>query len=261
MTGVQEELARAIHETGTPSVLVHMDAKPLSSEYINEHYPAILENWFPGDTGGRALADVLFGDYSPAGRLPMTAARNTGQIPIYSSQKNGSGYHGGNGMVLCKYVEGSKEPLYYFGEGMSYTTFEYSGLQVKKTVSAEESVELSCDITNIGDRAGEEVVQVYVTDELASMVRPAQELAGFRRISLAPGETKTVHFSMRTDQFAFLDHEMRWIVEAGMMTVKVGASSKDTRLKDTFEILETAYIDGKKRGFYASSWETSKREQ
>lgn len=255
LTGVQEELARAVDETGTPAVLVHMDAKPLSSEYISGHYLAILENWFPGDTGGRALADVLFGDYNPAGRLPMTAARNAGQIPIYSSQKNGSGYHGGNGMVLCKYVEGSKEPLYYFGEGMSYTSFEYTGLRVKKSVSANESVELSCGITNTGDRAGEEVVQVYVTDELSSMVRPAQELAGFYRVSLAPGETKTVHFSMRADQFAFLDREMRWVVEAGMMTVKVGASAKDIRLKDMFEIMDTAYIDGKKRGFYASSWE------
>ncbi len=257
LTGVQGELAKAIYETGTESVLVHMDAKPLSSEFISEHYSAIIENWFPGDTGGEALADVLFGDYNPAGRLPMTVARNAGQIPIYHSQKNGSGYHGGDGMVLCKYVEGNKEPLHYFGDGLSYTNFEYSNLQISKSVLADGTIELSCDIQNSGNFDGEEVIQVYVTDELASMVRPALELAGFRRTSLKVGEKKKVYFTMKADQFAFLDKDMRWVVEAGTMTVKVGASSKDIRLKDTFEIMNTAFIDGKNRGFYASSQEKS----
>lgn len=257
LTGVQEELAKAVYATGTPAILVHMDAKPLSSEFISEHYSAILENWFPGDTGGEALADVLFGDYNPAGRIPMTVPRNAGQIPIYHSQKNGSGYHGGDGMVLCKYVEGQKEPLYYFGEGYSYTTFEYSNLQISRTVSANGTIELTCDIQNTGRCDGEEVVQVYVIDEVASMVRPALELAGFRRIALKLGEKKKVYFSMEADQFAFLDKDMQWVVEAGTMTVKVGASSKDIRLQDTFEIIDTAFIDGKNRGFYATSKEKS----
>jgi beta-glucosidase len=251
LTGVQEELAKVIYATGTPTILVHMDAKPLSSEFISEHFGAILENWFPGDIGGEALADVIFGDYNPAGRIPMTVVRNTGQIPLYYSQKNGSGYQGGDGMVLCKYVEGQKEPLYHFGEGLSYTNFEYTNLQVSKAVPADGSIELSCDIQNIGGLDGEEVVQVYVTDELASMVRPALELAGFRRIKLKAGEKKKVWFTMKADQFAFLDQKMQWIVEAGSMTVKIGASSKDIRLQDTFEITNTVIIDGRSRGFYA----------
>lgn len=255
LPGVQEELAERIYAAGTPAIYVHMDAKPLSSEFIDTHYDAVLENWYPGDTGGKALADVLFGDYNPAGRLPMTAARNTGQIPIYSSQKNGSGYHGGNGMVLCKYAEGEKTPLHYFGEGLSYTEFAYSDLKVQETAASDASVEISCVVENIGGRDGEEVVQVYVTDEMACMLRPAQELAGFCRVKLKAGERKRIHFSMRTDQFAFLDQKMRWIVEAGTMTVKVGSSSKDIRLTGAFEITETSYIDGKNRGFYAKAWE------
>jgi beta-glucosidase len=258
LTGIQEKLAQEIYATGTPCIFVHLDAKPLSSEFIKKHFSAVLENWFPGDTGGKALADVLFGDYNPAGRLPMTVARNTGQIPIYASQKNGSGYHGGNGMVLCKYVEGSKEPLHYFGEGQSYTTFEYSDLRLSKAVDATGNVQVSCIVTNTGEMAGEEVVQVYITDELASMVRPAQELAGFYRVFLNTRESKRIYFEMRADQFAFLDSKMKWIVETGTMSVKVGASSKDIRLTGKFKITNTAYIDGKKRGFYAKSWETVK---
>lgn len=253
LTGVQEALAETIFATGTPAILVHMDSKPLSSEFISTHYAAVIENWFPGLTGGEALADVLFGDYNPAGRLPITAARNAGQIPIYASQKNGSGYHGGAGMVLCKYVEGEKTPLHYFGEGLSYTTFEYTDLQVSKEVSADENIELTVTVANTGKQDGEEVVQVYITDEIASMVRPAQELAGFKRVWIPAGEKRIIRFRMKASQFAFLDSEMRWITEAGEMTAKVGASSKDIRLTETFRITDTQYVDGKTRGFYADA--------
>jgi beta-glucosidase len=255
LPGVQEELAKEIFETGTLAVFVHMDAKPLSSEYIAEHYKAILENWFPGESGGRALADVLFGDYNPGGRLPITAPRNAGQIPIYASTQNGSGYFPGDGMVISRYVEGRKDPLYYFGEGYSYTTFEYSNLHVDDTVNAEGSINVSCDVQNAGDVDGEEVVQLYVRDELASMVRPAQELAGFYRVQLNAHQTKRIHFTMKASQFAFLDTKMQWLVEAGKMAVMVGASSKDIRLTGAFEISGSAYIDGKTRGFYAKACE------
>lgn len=255
LPGVQEELAERIAGTGTPAVYVHMDTRPLSSEPIYEQYGAVLEIWYPGEAGGRALADVLAGDYNPAGRLPMTALRNVGQVPMYSSQKNGSGYHGGNGMVSCKYVEGKKTPLRYFGEGLSYTEFTYSDLRVTEKAGCRDQVEVSCLVTNTGKYDGDEVVQVYVTDEMACMLRPAQELAGFYRVNLKAGESKRIHFSMRTDQFAFLDQEMKWIVEAGKMTVKVGGSSKDLPLTGAFEITETSYIDGKNRGFYAQAWE------
>lgn len=255
LSGVQEELAVRIAATGTLAVYVHMNARPLSSEKIYEQYGAVLEIWYPGEAGGRALADVLAGDYNPAGRLPMTVLRNAGQVPMYSGQKNGSGYHGGNGMVLGKYVEGKKTPLHYFGEGLSYTTFEYSELKMTEKVGSGDSVEVSCTITNSGERDGDEVVQVYVSDEMACMLRPAQELAGFYRVHLSAGESRRLHFSMRADQFAFLDREMRWIVEAGRMTVKVGSSSKDIRLAGEFEITDTAFVDGKTRGFYAKAWE------
>ena len=254
LTGVQEELAKEIFETGTPAVLVHMDARPLSSLFISENYPAIIESWFPGDTGGEALADVLFGDYNPAGRLPVTVARNAGQIPIYAMHRNGSSYSEAKGIILSTYVEGSKKPLYYLGEGKSYTTFEYSNLKVDKKVKSDGVINLSCDITNPGDRDGEEVIQVYVRDDLASMIRPNKELAGFARVAVEAGKTKTVHFSMKADQFAFLDIKMKWIVEAGTMTVSVGASSEDIRLVDKFIIENTAYIDSRKRGFYAKTW-------
>ncbi len=253
LTGVQEELAIRIFETGTPAVLVHMDAKPLSSEYVAAHYPAIIENWFPGETGGEALADVLFGDYNPAGRLPMTAACNAGQIPIYAAHRFGNNYSKHKAMVLNKYVEGSKQPLFYFGQGLSYTTFAYSNLAIDPQVKADGTLDLSFQVTNTGERDGEEVAQVYVRDEVYSLLRPVQELAGFHRLALKVGETKTVHFTMRADQFAFLDVDMKWIVEAGQMTVRVGASSEDIRLTGTFQIENTAHIVGKNRGFFAKT--------
>ncbi|EOS38388.1 hypothetical protein C808_02589 [Lachnospiraceae bacterium M18-1] len=252
LTGIQDELAEAIAEVNPSCVLIHMDTKPVSSEILCEKYAAVIENWFPGDTGGQALADVLFGDYNPAGRLPITAARNAGQVPIYHSQRKGSGYRP-IGMTIAKYVEGSTEPLFPFGYGLSYTKFEYSDLSVTPEVPADGIVEVCCRIKNCGERDGEEVVQLYVTDELSSMLRPAQELAGFCRVALKAGETKKVRFTMWANQFAFLDEDMHWLVEAGKMTVRVGNSSADTQLTGEFTIRDTAFIDGKNRGFYAGS--------
>lgn len=249
LPGVQEELARRVLETGTPTVFVHMDAKPLSSEYVAEHFPAVIENWFPGETGGEALTDVLFGDYNPAGRLPMTAARHTGQIPIYAAHRRSDSV---TGTALSRYFDGEKAPLWAFGEGLSYTTFDYSDLVVDPTVQADGEVHIACSITNTGERDGDEVVQLYIRDELASMVRPVQELAGFARVHLAAGESTTVRFTVRADQFAFLDTEMRWVVEAGEMGVRVGASSIDRRLTGSFRIESSAFVDGARRGFYAT---------
>lgn len=256
MTGVQNELAAEIAVTGTPCIFIHMDSKPVASQAICEKFNAVLENWFPGDTGGQALADVLFGDYNPGGKLPVTAARNAGQIPIYHGQRNGSGYRP-LGMTIAKYVQGTTEPLFCFGYGKSYTEFTYSDLAVTPQTKADGVVEVSCTVTNIGSYNGEEVVQLYVTDELASMLRPSQELAGFYRVSLRAGESKRIHFRMRADQFAFLDKDMQWIVEAGKMTVKVGSSSQDIRLTASFMIMDTMYIEGKNRGFFAESNEES----
>ena len=251
LPGIQEEFARLIFETGTPAVLVHMDARPLSSEFIAENYPAILENWFPGETGGQALADVLFGDYNPAGRLAATAARDAGQVPVYAMHRFGDSYRKRGKGFNNRYFEGTPQPLFYFGQGLSYSTFEYSNLSLDEKVTAGGTVHLSVDVKNSGTRDGEEVVQVYVRDEKASMLRPGIELAGFKRVGLKAGETRKIHFEMKADQFAFLDVDMKWVVEAGEMTVKVGASSEDIRLSGKFEIEDTAYITGKNRGFFA----------
>ncbi|MBP1823301.1 glycoside hydrolase family 3 C-terminal domain-containing protein [Mycobacterium sp. OAE908] len=253
LPGVQEELATLIASTGTPAVLVHMDTKPLSSETISARYAAILEYWFPGEAGGEPLADVLFGDYNPAGRLPITAVRHSGQIPLYAAHRRSDADSSSDTMILNRYVDTMTSPLFVFGEGRSYTTFAYSNLNLTEIVPADGQVHLSCDVTNTGDRDGDEVVQVYVRDELASMVRPTQELAGFKRVHIAAGDSKTIQFSMRADQFAFLDVEMRWVVEAGDMTVRVGSSSTDIRLTGTFTIQNTKFIDGKTRGFFAHS--------
>ncbi|MDN4616352.1 glycoside hydrolase family 3 N-terminal domain-containing protein [Leifsonia sp. F6_8S_P_1B] len=251
LPGVQEELARLIHATGTPAVLVHMDAKPLSSEFIAENYAAVLESWFPGETGGTALADVLFGDYNPAGRLPMTAVRHAGQIPIYAAHRRSNSVSSRGTMIMNRYVDGTKEPLFVFGEGKSYTTFDYSDLTIDFDGDPESVVTISCQVTNTGAYDGDEVVQLYVRDELSSMVRPVQELAGFARVHLAAGQSRTVTFQVRASQFAFLDLDMRWMVEAGEMTARIGASSEDIRLTGAFTIDRTAWVDGKTRGFFA----------
>ncbi|GHV42322.1 beta-glucosidase [Clostridia bacterium] len=254
LTGIQEELAKAIIETGKPTVVVHMDARPLSSAYIKDNAAAVLENWFPGSTGGKAIADVLFGDYNPAGRLPATAAMNAGQIPIFSGQKNGNAYYAkGTVGALNRYVEGAREPLFYFGEGLSYTTFAYENLSVTPQTAADGAVEVTFDVINTGKLDGEETAQLYVSDEYASMLRPAKEFAGVKRLFLKAGERKTVKFTVRADQFAFIDKDMNWVVERGKMNVLIGASSEDIRLNGSFEITDSAKIDGKRRGFYAKA--------
>ena len=253
LPGIQEEFARLIFETGTSAVLVHMDARPLSSEFIAENYPAILENWFPGETGGEALVDVLFGDYNPAGRLSATIARDAGQIPVYAMQRSGDGYRKRGDGYTNRYFEGTPRPLFYFGHGLSFSSFEYSNLSLDKKVMANGTVHLSVDVKNTGARDGEEVVQVYVRDEKASMLRPGIELAGFKRVGLKAGETRKIHFYMKASQFAFLDVDMKWVVEAGEMTVKVGSSSEDIRLTESFDIENTAFIVGKNRGFFAKT--------
>ncbi|MDR1929116.1 MAG: glycoside hydrolase family 3 C-terminal domain-containing protein [Treponema sp.] len=251
LTGVQEDLAREIYAAGTPTVLVHMDARPLSSEFIFKNFPAVIENWFPGITGGAAIADVLFGDYNPAGRLPVTIARNAGQIPIYAGQKTGNSYYAlKNGQRLNRYVEGELEPFYYFGEGKSFTEFEYGGLDITQNPE-DDSVTISCSVRNTGRFDGDEVVQLYVSDQSASMLRPEKEFAGCSRAFIKAGETKTIRFKLRPDQFAFLNAGMEWVVEQGEMAVLIGSSSEDIRLSGSFTIGASRTIPGHARGFYA----------
>ncbi len=252
LPGVQEDLVKEIYKTGKPMVLLHLDARPLSSEFIAENIPSVLECWYPGISGAQALADVLFGDYNPAGRLPATAARHAGQYPVYSGQRIGSSYYP-VGKSNYRYCEGSTKPLYYLGQGLSYTSFTYTDLSIHVDTSSNNCVTIRCKVKNTGAFDGEEVVQLYVSDELASIVRPYKELAGFARIELRAGDEKTVEFCCRIDQFAFLNHEMQWVVEEGEMTVRIGGSSEALPLQDTFYIPHSCSVDSTKRGFYAKT--------
>ena len=253
--GLQEELASRLAETGTPLVLVHMDARPFSSVSLTEKAAAILECWFPGTTGGIALSEVLFGEYNPAGRLSMTAPRNEGQIPVYHSQFVGNSYTSKyTPTSSCKYVDSTAEPLYCFGHGLSYSEFSYRDLKIETPeVRADGSVMISCKVKNSGKICGEEVVQLYVSDEEASILRPFRDFAGCARIFLQAGEEKTVRVIVRADQFAFVGEDQTWILEEGEMGVHIGGSSDDIRLQGHFRISETKPVRPAKRGFFANT--------
>lgn len=253
LPGVQEYLAKAVYAAGKPIVVVHLNGRPLSSEFIVEKCNALLECWSPSVWGGQAVASVLFGDFNPSGRMPVTVARNAGQIPIYYNHINGNSYH--NHSIFKQenmYADGSEKPLFYFGHGLSYTQFEYSNLKLDREIDGNGCLTVSADIKNAGERDGAEVVQLYISDNLSSLLRPNKELAGFKRLHLKVGEKRKVVFTLMASQLAFLDINMKWKVEAGEMTAMVGASSEDIRLKGTFEIKNDVYVDGSKRGFFAS---------
>lgn len=259
LPGRQEEFARRIRALNKKTVVLHFDGRPLSNEYVASHFDAILEVWQPGEFGGQALCKVLFGEYNPAGRLPVTAARNVGQLPVYYSQSRGSGFVGAGhtGMIRNPngYINDTAFPLYYFGHGLSYTEFRYGNMQIEnREVDALGTIRISVDVTNIGNYDGEEVVQLYYSDEVSSMVRPSMEMAGFKRLFIPKGETRTVVFEMNASQTAFLDENKKWVVEEGILDIMIGASSNDIRLKDKVRITGTQWIDPRNRGFYAKAY-------
>lgn len=201
-----------------------------------------------------AICDVLTGVVDPSGRMAVSTARCAGQIPIYYNHPNGSAWHQGDSIGFKNYVDCSHTPRYFFGYGLSYTTFEYSDLTVERSVAApDETVCISAAVTNTGNRKGTEVVQLYVKDVYASMTRPVMELAGFKRVELNPGETRKVTFLLQPDQLAFLDEEMKWKIEKGRIEVFVGSSSReeDLKLRGSFEISADKMIEGRTRTFYA----------
>ncbi|MCX7681717.1 MAG: glycoside hydrolase family 3 C-terminal domain-containing protein [Anaerolineae bacterium] len=237
LPGVQQQLLEAVWATGTPTVLVLINGRPLAVSWAAEHVPAILEAWYPGQEGGPAIAGALWGEINPGGKLPVTIPRSEGQIPIYHYHKMGSGYQRPEENTLTQYTDIPTTPLYAFGHGLSYTRFEYSNLRLSPAkVDSRGQVEIACDVTNIGARAGDEVVQLYLRDRLARVTRPVQELAGFKRISLAPGEQCTVTFTVEMRQLGFYNHEMRFVVEPGYVDVMIGSSSSDIRLRGEFEV-------------------------
>lgn len=233
LPGVQQQLVEAIHATGTPVVVVLVSGRPQSVPWIAENVGALLHAWLPGEEGAHAIADVLFGDYNPGGRLPISVPRHPGQIPVFYGHK----LSGGRSHWKGDYVELSTKPLFEFGYGLSYTQFDYANLRLSTAqAAADETVEIAVDITNAGDRAGDEIVQLYVRDVASSITRPVKELKGFKRVTLKPGETRTVTFALAVNQLAFLDREMQHVVEPGTIDIMVGSSSEDIRLNGSFEI-------------------------
>ena len=221
LLGLQNELLKAVKATGKPVVVVYVEGRPLDKNWASEKADALLTMWYPGGEGGTALSDVLFGDYNPAGRLPVSVPRNVGQLPVYYNKKNPRGHD---------YVEMSADPLYPFGYGLSYTTFEYSGLTVSGTVP---NVVVTVQVKNTGSRDGDEVVQLYVIDPLASTVRPRKQLRAFDRVFVKAGETVPVTLKLGSDAFSLVNAAGDTVIERGNFILEVGASSRDIRLKET----------------------------
>lgn len=234
LPGIQDDLIKAIFETGTPILLVIVNGRPLALGWIIDNIPAIIQAWLPGEEGGNAIADVIFGDYNPGGKLPISFPEKVGQIPVYYEHKPS----GAKSQIWGDYIETSTNPVFEFGYGLSYTTFKFSNLRIKPThVKTQTKISIKADVENTGSRAGEEVVQLYINDTFASITRPVKELKGFQRISLKPGETMTVEFELPVETLGFYDKDMKFIVEPGIFKVMVGRSSKDIVLEGMFEIL------------------------
>lgn len=243
LPGVQEDLVRAIHQIGKPIVLILVNGRPLTLNWTDENIPAILETWTLGSEAGNAVADVLFGDYNPSGKLPVSFPRSVGQIPLYYFQKNtGRPYSGDYSeaadqrLYVSRYRDVRNSPLYPFGWGLSYSTFKYSDIRVSAPVlNPGATLSVSVDVTNTSQRDGEEVVQLYVRDLTASVTRPVKELKGFRKILIKGGETKEVTFQLSEEDLSFYRADMSWGTEPGKFEVFVGGDSENIK-KAAFEL-------------------------
>jgi len=237
--GVQKELIAEIKKTGKPIVLVLMNGRPLTLSYENETADAMLEAWFPGTMGGAAVADVLFGNYNPSGKLTMTFPRSVGQIPLYYNAKN-TGRPKDDSVepkYRSKYTDSPNTPLFPFGYGLSYTNFDYSNIKISNTnPTFDQDFNISVEVTNTGNFDGEEVVQLYVRDLFGSVTRPVKELKGFEKISLKKGETKTVSFTLNSDELRFYNADMDFVAEPGKFEAFIGKNSSDDALKVSFEL-------------------------
>ncbi|HTY38797.1 MAG TPA: glycoside hydrolase family 3 N-terminal domain-containing protein [Bacteroidota bacterium] len=230
LPGEQEQLIKAVVETKTPTIVLLVNGSAVTMKRWINTVSAILEVWYPGEEGGNAVADVLFGDYNPGGKLPITFPQAVGQVPLYYNHKpTGRG---------DDYTDLSGKPLFPFGYGLSYTSFKYSNLKLSSAkISPDGSVHVSVDVENTGDRMGDEVVQLYIHDQVVSVTRPLKELKGFRRISLMPREKKSVTFELGKDDLGFLDASLKFVREPGVIDVMVGSSSEDIRVKSTLEVV------------------------
>ena len=238
LPGRQQQLLEALYETGKPIVLVLINGQPLTINWADKYIPSILEAWFPNQSGGKAIAETLFGEYNPGGKLPITFPKTTGQIqlnfPFKPGSHAGQPEEGPNGKGKTR-VLGA---LYPFGYGLSYTTFSYSDLKVSPTrQKTRGEFRVSADITNTGNLTGDEVVQLYVRDKVGSVIPYDSQLRGFERITLKPGETKSVEFTLKPEDLMILDKNMHWSVEPGEFEFMIGASSEDIRLRQTVQVI------------------------
>ena len=230
LPGRQLELVQAVYSTGKPVVVVLLNGRPMSINWVNKYVPGIIEAWFPGAQGGTAIAEVLFGDYNPSGKLTMTFPKTVGQIPFNFPTKPNAQWEGEKSRV--------NGALYYFGHGLSYTKFTYSNLKIDPTRQKVNGlVTVMLDVRNAGPREGVEIVQLYTRDLVSSVTTYEKNLRGFARVSLRPDETKTVRFTLKPVDLGLWDRNMKFVVEPGMFRVMIGASSEDIRLSGEFEIL------------------------
>lgn len=238
LPGVQEDLIKELQKTGKPIVILINAGRPLVFNWTAENMPTIVYTWWLGSEAGNAIADVLFGDYNPSGKLPMSFPRNEGQIPIYYNRFNtGRPSINENKSYKSAYIDLPNSPQFPFGFGLSYTTFSYSDLKLsKQKMMKSETIEISLKITNTGKMEGEEVVQLYLHDQFGSVIRPIKELKDFQKIKLAPGETKTINFTIDNQKLCFYNSKLEFKSEPGEFEVMIGSSSEDIRLKSNFEL-------------------------
>lgn len=240
LPGVQEDLVKAIQATGKPVVVLVNAGRPLVFNWTADNVPAILYTWWLGTEAGNAIANVLFGDYNPSGKLPMTFPREVGQVPIYynhfstgrpAKDENSTNY-------VSAYIDLKNSPKYPFGYGLSYTTFDYSGLKLSSTkIKSNETIKVSFQLKNTGKVAGEEVVQLYLKDKFGSVVRPVLELKDFQKVKLNAGESKTIEFTIDKEKLSFYNNKLEWGTEPGDFEVMIGASSADIKLRSDFELV------------------------
>jgi len=231
-------LLKELHKIGKPIVLVLTNGRPLAIEWTAKNIPAIVEAWLPGEEGGNAVADVLFGDYNPGGKLPVSMLCTGGQAPTTYNIRSTSF------VKSAHYAFTDRQPLFPFGHGLSYTEFSYNNLKINlPIVNKEEDIRISCEVENTGKCTGDEVIQLYIHDLVASVTRPKKELKGFKRITLKPGQKNKLTFVMPIELLSFYDTDMNLVVEPGVFEIMIGSSSEDIRLKDTFELTEKREID------------------
>ena len=236
LPGKQLELVQAIQATGKPTIAVLVNGRPLSIGWIVNNSPAILESWMGGTESGNAIADILFGDVNPGAKLPVSFPRTVGQVPIYYNHMNTGRPPDAGNRYNSKYFDLPWTPLFPFGFGLSYTTFKISNLQLSAPrIGVNGKVTVSVEVENTGRRAGDEVVQLYIRDPVASMTRPVKELKGFQRVSLQAGEKRRVEFVLGPEHLGFWNREMRYVVEPGEFRVMVGANSAET-IESTFQV-------------------------